>query len=52
MVSLFTLLVWVPTVSTHVTNRFEWSELCVSTAIAGAAWSVAESFRNRSWGVA
>jgi len=49
MVSLFTLLVWVPTVSTHLANRFDWSEICVSTAIAGAAWAVAESFRGRSW---
>jgi uncharacterized membrane protein len=49
MVSLFTLLVWVPMVSSHLTNRFDWSEICVSTAIAGAAWAVAESFRGRSW---
>ncbi|HEY2885510.1 MAG TPA: hypothetical protein VGJ08_09880 [Rhizomicrobium sp.] len=49
MVSLFTLLVWVPTVSSHLANRFDWSEICVSTAIAGAAWAVAESFRGRSW---
>jgi uncharacterized membrane protein len=49
MVSLFTLLVWVPTVGSHLTNRFDWSEICVSTAIAGAAWAVAESFRSRSW---
>jgi uncharacterized membrane protein len=49
MVSLFTLLVWVPMVSAHLTNRFDWSEICVSTAIAGAAWAVAESFRDRAW---
>ena len=49
MVSLFTLLVWVPTVGAHLTNRFDWSEICVSTLIAGAAWSVAESFQARAW---
>jgi hypothetical protein len=49
MVSLFTLLVWVPTVSTHFANRFDWSEICVFTAIAGAAWAVAKSFRGKSW---
>lgn len=49
MVSLFTLLVWVPTVSASPANRFDWAEICVSTAIAGAAWAVAESFRDRSW---
>ena len=49
MVSLFTLLVWVPTLSASPANRFDWAEICVSTAIAGAAWAVAESFRGRSW---
>ncbi|HXC55974.1 MAG TPA: hypothetical protein VNU97_11815 [Rhizomicrobium sp.] len=51
MVSLFTLLVWVPTVIAAPTNRFDWSEICISTAITGAAWAVAESFRGRSWGL-
>jgi uncharacterized membrane protein len=49
MVSLFTLLVWVPMVIAAPANRFDWSEICVSTAIAGSAWAVAESFRGRSW---
>jgi len=47
MVSLFTLLVWVPLVGASPANRFDWSEICVSTAIAGSAWAVAESFRGR-----
>lgn len=51
MVSLFTLLVWVPTIIVAPANRFDWSEICVSTAIAGSAWAVAESFRGRSWAV-
>lgn len=50
MVSLFTLLVWVPTVIATPANRFYWSEICVSTAIAGAAWAVAGSFRGTPWG--
>jgi uncharacterized membrane protein len=49
MVSLFTLLVWVPTVIAAPTNLFDWAEICVSTAITGSAWAVAESFRDRSW---
>lgn len=49
MVSLFTLLVWVPKVGSHPASRFDWSEICISTAIAGTAWAVVESFRGRSW---
>jgi hypothetical protein len=45
MVSLFTLLVWVPTVAGAPGNAFDWSELLVSMAISGAAWAVAESLR-------
>jgi len=49
MVSLFTLLVWVPIIVAAPTNFGNWSEFCVSTAISGAAWAVADSFRGRSW---
>ncbi len=48
MVSLFTLLVWVPIVVATPKNAFDWTELLVSMAIAGAAWAVAESFRARA----
>jgi uncharacterized membrane protein len=55
MVSLFTLLIWVPAVIATPANISDWSELCSSTAITGAAWAVAESFgrkyqgQNRQW---
>lgn len=48
MVSLFTLLVWVPAVIASPRNIYDWVELALSAAIAGAAWSVAESFRLRA----
>jgi len=51
MVSLFTLLVWVPVVITTPASRFHWSEICASTVIGGAAWAVAGSFHGRPWGV-
>ena len=50
MVSLFTVLVWVPMLIAAPTNRGNWAEICVSAAITGAAWAVAESFRGSSWG--
>ena len=46
MVSLFTLLVWVPTVIAAPTNGFDLSEILVSAAITGAAWAVAGSFQK------
>jgi uncharacterized membrane protein YphA (DoxX/SURF4 family) len=49
MVSLFTLLVWVPAVGAAPTSRSDWAEFCISTAIAGSAWAVAESIRGRPW---
>jgi uncharacterized membrane protein YphA (DoxX/SURF4 family) len=49
MVSLFTVLVWVPMVIAAPTSRGNWSEICVSAGISGAAWAVAESLRDRSW---
>jgi len=48
MVSLFTLLVWVPVVIASPASRFDWVEICVSTAISGAAWAVAGSLRVRT----
>jgi uncharacterized membrane protein len=43
MVSLFTLLIWVPAIVTGPGVLGNWSEFCVSAAITGAAWSVAAS---------
>jgi uncharacterized membrane protein len=47
MVSLFTLIVWVPMIAAAPTTLSNWSEICLSAAISGAAWAVAESFRER-----
>ena len=49
MVSLFTLIVWIPIVTAAPANRFDLSEICVSAAISGAAWAVAGSFRGGWW---
>jgi hypothetical protein len=52
MVSLFTLLVWVPVVAATPTSHSGWTEIAVSTAITGAAWAVAGSFGASAWGFA
>ncbi|HWD27553.1 MAG TPA: hypothetical protein VG387_10335 [Rhizomicrobium sp.] len=50
MVSLFTLIIWVPAIVTGPKLLGNWSELCVSTAISGAAWAVAASFTTPARG--
>ena len=49
MVSLFTLLVWVPRIASAYTSKSHWSEFCISTLISGSAWAIAASLRNRPW---
>lgn len=57
MMSLFGLLVWVSSFFAHPRPAWatppqnQWSELVVSLVLAAAAWVVATSLRNRSWGV-
>ena len=58
MMSLFGLLVWVPSFLAQPrpkwagTHQNQWSELLVNLLLAAAAWIVADSLRNRSWGFA
>lgn len=51
MVSLFTIIIWIPVVIAAPAMRGNWSEICVSAAISGAAWVVAESLRDKAWGL-
>jgi len=41
MLSVFTLLVWIPAVSAAPTTRLPWTALCISWAITAGAWVVA-----------
>lgn len=50
MISLFTLLVWVPQVAAAPASRFQWTALLVSAALTGAAWAVAGSLQGAAWG--
>jgi uncharacterized membrane protein len=42
-ISLYTLLVWVPTAIAAPGVRFNWTGLCISWAIGAAAWAVAQN---------
>lgn len=43
----FTLIVWVSAVVAVPTDRQHWVDLFISTALTGAAWALAESYRGR-----
>ncbi|HTT05953.1 MAG TPA: DoxX family protein [Steroidobacteraceae bacterium] len=55
MMSLFGLMVWVPSFWAHPRPEWatppenQWSELVVSILLAASAWMVAASLRNRPW---
>lgn len=55
MMSLFGLLVWVPTLFAQSPPKWamppqnRWSELVVTLVLAASAWIVATSLRNTSW---
>ncbi|HEX4160735.1 MAG TPA: DoxX family membrane protein [Rhizomicrobium sp.] len=48
MESLITLIVWISAVAAAPASREDWVNLCISTAITGAAWAVSESLGNPS----
>ncbi|HEY1838493.1 MAG TPA: hypothetical protein VGG36_12610 [Rhizomicrobium sp.] len=49
MMSLFTILIWIPAVISAPTDRLSWTALMASTAISGGAWIVADSLRDKGW---
>jgi uncharacterized membrane protein len=46
MVSLFTILVWIPAMIAAPMSRSNWGEIFASAAISAAAWIVAGSFSD------
>jgi len=58
MMSLFGLLVWIPSLFAQPTPQWatppahQWSELTVNLVLAASAWIVAVSFGSRSWAFA
>ncbi len=57
MMSLFGLLVWVPSLFAHPRPKWagspqnQWSELVITLVLAAAAWVVADSCAGRSFGL-
>jgi len=49
MMGSFVLLLHIPGVIAEPTSRFQWTMLCIATAITGAAVIVAHHFVNRPW---
>lgn len=47
MIGLFTVLIWIPRVAAAPRISGNWSELCVSWAIAAGAWAVAQGHARR-----
>lgn len=52
MMSLFTVIIWVPMIVAGTASHGNWAEICISTALSGAAWLVAGSLSERPWGLA
>jgi uncharacterized membrane protein len=48
MISLFTVLVWVPAILAAPTGRLPWTAFFISWAIAAGAWVVAGNIRSRA----
>lgn len=49
MISLFTLLVWVPGFLHKPTEKFQWTGFLISSVLGFAVWVVAETYRDEPW---
>ena len=49
MLWLFTLLVWIPRVTSTPSDQGNWTEWFLSAAIAAGAWLVADTYRGEPW---
>jgi uncharacterized membrane protein len=49
MISLFVVLLHIPAAIAQPASRLNWTMVFIATALAGAAWNVAASLRERPW---
>lgn len=49
MLSVITVLVWLPVLAAHPGDSGAWSAFLISSAIAAGAWAVADSYRGLGW---
>jgi hypothetical protein len=49
MISLFTLLVWVPPLFMDPMKRLGWTAMFISMALAAVTWAVAGSLSDLPW---
>jgi uncharacterized membrane protein len=52
MISIFTLLVWIPAIVASPATREPWMEFFITVTCAGAAWAIAGSLQGAAWGLA
>jgi uncharacterized membrane protein len=52
MISIFLLLVWVPSIVASPATREPWMEFFITATCAGAAWAIAGSLQGAAWGLA
>ncbi len=50
MISLFTLLIWVPPLFTSPMKRLGWTAMLVSAVLAAVSWAAAGSLADVPWG--
>jgi uncharacterized membrane protein len=46
MMGVFTLMVWIPRVWNAPHERFQWTGLLISSALAAGGWAIADSYRG------
>ena len=49
MMALFTLLIWIPGVAAAPKDRFQWTAMLISAALAAGACAVADASPGTAW---
>jgi uncharacterized membrane protein len=49
MMGLFSVIIWIPKVTSGPVNAFQWGEFWTTFALTAAGWVVADSYRGEPW---